>query len=107
VEYAEMAVNELSKLQPSNAGNYAVLSNIYAEAEQWSDMAKARIQMKGTGSQKTAGSSWIELDEAFHEFTVGDRKHPESGGISEMVDRLSSHVKNVGRVLVGHELLLQ
>ena len=107
VEYAELAVNELSKLQPSNAGNYAVLSNIYAEAGQWSDMAKARVQMKGTGSQKTAGSSWIELDEAFHEFTVGDRKHPESDQISEMVDRLSSHVKHAGCVPAVHELLVQ
>ncbi|CAL5092814.1 unnamed protein product [Urochloa decumbens] len=107
VEYAELAVNELSKLQPSNAGNYAVLSNIYAEAGQWSDMAKARVQMKGTGSQKIAGSSWIELDEALHEFTVGDRKHPESDQISEMVDRLSSHVKHVGCVPAGHELIVQ
>ncbi|PUZ67596.1 hypothetical protein GQ55_3G448600 [Panicum hallii var. hallii] len=107
VEYAELAVNELSKLQPSNAGNYAVLSNIYAEAGQWSDMAKARVRMKGTGSQKTAGSSWIELDEAFHEFTVGDRKHPESNQISEMVDRLSSHVKHAGCVPAVHELLVQ
>ncbi|CAN6338709.1 unnamed protein product [Urochloa humidicola] len=107
VEYAELAVNELSKLQPSNAGNYAVLSNIYAEAGQWSDMAKARVQMKGTGSQKIAGSSWIELDEAFHEFTVGDRKHPESDQISEMVDRLSSHVKHTGCVPAGHELIVQ
>ncbi|KAF8667500.1 hypothetical protein HU200_052695 [Digitaria exilis] len=107
VEYAELAVNELSKLQPSNAGNYAVLSNIYAEAGQWSDMAKARMQMKGTGSLKTTGSSWIELDEAFHEFTVGDRKHPESDQISEMVGRLSSHVKHAGCVPEGHELLVQ
>ncbi|XP_006664140.3 pentatricopeptide repeat-containing protein At3g29230 [Oryza brachyantha] len=107
VEYAEIAVNELSKLQPSNAGNFAVLSNIYAEAGQWSDMAKARMQMKGTGSQKTAGSSWVELDEAFHEFTVGDRKHPDSDQISEMVDRLSSHVKRAGCVPAGHELLVQ
>ncbi|KAL5224674.1 hypothetical protein ABZP36_011313 [Zizania latifolia] len=106
VEYAEIAVNELSKLQPSNAGNYAVLSNIYAEAGQWRDMAKARLQMKGTGSQKTAGSSWIELDETFHEFTVGDRKHSDSDQISEMVDKLSSHVKHVGRVPTGHELLV-
>ncbi|CAD6245767.1 unnamed protein product [Miscanthus lutarioriparius] len=92
--------------EPSNAGNYAVLSNIYAEAGKWSDMAKARVQMKGTGSQKTAGSSWIELDEAFHEFTVGDRKHPESDQISDMIDRLSSHVKCAGCVPVGHELLV-
>jgi hypothetical protein len=34
------------------------------------------VQMKGTRSQKTVGSSWIEVDEAFHEFTIGDRKHP-------------------------------
>ncbi|CAL4905692.1 unnamed protein product [Urochloa decumbens] len=107
VEYAELAVNELSKLQPSNAGNYAVLSNIYAEAGQWSDMAKARVQMKGTGSQKIAGASWIELDEALHEFTVGDRKHPETDQISEMVDRLSSHVKHVGCVPADHELIVQ
>ncbi|NP_001136685.1 Pentatricopeptide repeat-containing protein [Zea mays] len=107
VEYAELAVNELSNLQPSSAGNYAVLSNIYAEAGKWSDMAKARVQMKGTGSQKTAGSSWIELNEAFHEFTVGDRKHPESDQISDMIDRLSSHVKFVGCVPVGHELFVQ
>ncbi|KQJ86159.1 pentatricopeptide repeat-containing protein At3g29230 [Brachypodium distachyon] len=101
VEYAEIAVNELSKLQPSNAGNYAVLSSIYAEAGKWSDMAKARMQMKGTGSQKSSGSSWIELDEAFHEFTVGDRKHPDSDQISEMVDRLSSHAKDVDCVPTG------
>ena len=70
-------------------------------------MAKARMQMKGTGSQKSAGSSWIELDEAFHEFTVGDRKHSDSDQISEMVDRLSSHVKDVGCLPTAHELLVQ
>uniref|UniRef100_A0ACD5XMG4 Uncharacterized protein n=1 Tax=Avena sativa TaxID=4498 RepID=A0ACD5XMG4_AVESA len=107
VEYAEIAVNELSKLQPSNAGNYAVLSNIYAAAGQWTDMAKARMKMKGTRSQKSAGSSWIELDEAFHEFTVGDRKHSASDQISQMVDRLGLHTKDAGCIPTGHELLVQ
>ena len=59
---------------------------------------------------RVSENSWlklIELDEAFHEFTVGDRKHPESDQISDMIDRLSSHVKCAGCVPVGHELLVQ
>lgn len=36
-------------------------------------------QMKGTGSQKSAGLNWIEPDEAFHEFTAGDRKYSRLG----------------------------
>lgn len=59
------------------------------------------MQMKGTGSQKSAGSSWIELDEAFCEFTLGHRNHSDSDQIPEMVDRLSSHFKDVGCVPTG------
>lgn len=65
-------------------------------------MVKAQMQMKGTGSQKSAGSSWIELDEAFCEFTLGRRNHSDSDQIPEMVDRLSSHFKDVGCVPTGH-----
>lgn len=73
----------------------------------WGDMVKAQMQMKGTGSQKSAGSSWIELDEAFCEFTLGHRNHSDSDQIPEMVDRLSSHFKDVGCVPTGQELLVQ
>ena len=64
--------------QPSNAGT--TLSCRVASAEHLcGGMVKARVQMKGTTSQKTVGSSWIQLDEVFHELTtkltVGDRKH--------------------------------
>ncbi|OAY79555.1 Pentatricopeptide repeat-containing protein [Ananas comosus] len=96
VEFAEEAVNELIKVEPSDAGNYAILSNIYAAAGRWDGMSKARVQMKGTGAQKPAGSSWIELGDVVHEFTVGDRTHPESDRIFMMLDRLGEHLKKAG-----------
>ncbi|OAY72503.1 Pentatricopeptide repeat-containing protein [Ananas comosus] len=86
VEFAEEAVNELIKVEPSDAGNYAILSNIYAAAGGG----------MGTGAQKPAGSSWIELGDVVHEFTVGDRTHPESDRIFMMLDRIGEHLKKAG-----------
>ncbi|KAJ6806209.1 pentatricopeptide repeat-containing protein [Iris pallida] len=96
VGLAEEAVDQLITLNPSDSGNYAILSNIYAAAGQWDGMAKTRIQMKRI--QKPAGSSWIELDDSLHEFTVGDRSHPNSRRIFKMVNRLGQHLQQVGYV---------
>ncbi|ONK64802.1 uncharacterized protein A4U43_C07F30100 [Asparagus officinalis] len=96
VNLAEEAVDQLINLEPSDAGNYAILSNIYAAAGRWDGVAKTRVQMKHI--QKPAGSSWIELDDSLHEFTVGDRSHPHSSRIFKMINRLGRHLKQVGYV---------
>ncbi|XP_049934699.1 pentatricopeptide repeat-containing protein At3g29230 [Nymphaea colorata] len=98
VEVAEKVVDQLMALEPTNAGNYALLSNIYAATGHWDDVAKVRVKMKGTGVQKEAGASSIEVDEKVHEFTVGDMSHPESVSIFGMLERLGSHLKHVGYV---------
>lgn len=99
VSLAEEAVDQLIRLQPSDAGNYAILSNIYAAAGRWDGVAKTRIQMKNI--QKPVGSSWIELDDSVHEFTVEDRSHPQSARIFKMINRLSRHLKQDGYVPKG------
>ena len=96
VGLAEAAVNELMKLEPSDAGNLAILLNIYSAVGRWDGVAKTRIQMKG--NQKPAGSGWKEVDDSVHEFTVGDRPHPHSARIFKMVNRLGRHLKLVGYV---------
>ncbi|KAL5723024.1 Pentatricopeptide repeat-containing protein [Ranunculus cassubicifolius] len=98
VELAEKAVDRLVKLNPSDANNYSVMSNIYAAAGQWDDFAKVRLQMKATSTQKQAGASLIEINDKVHEFTVADRSHPESSRIYQMIDRLGQHLKKVGYV---------
>jgi len=75
-------------LEPSDAGNYSLLSNIYAQAGDWMNVANIRLQMKNTVRQKPSGASSIEVEEEVHEFTVFDRSHPKSDDIYRMIDRL-------------------
>ncbi|KAH0468871.1 hypothetical protein IEQ34_002103 [Dendrobium chrysotoxum] len=98
VYLAEKVVDELMRLESSDVGNFAIISNIYASAGKWDGMAKARLKMKDAGGQRQAGSSWIELNNVVHEFTVGDRMHPQTDKILRMLNRLGKHLKQLGYV---------
>lgn len=56
---AEYAVKELIKLEPSNSGNYVLLSNIYAERGDWDEVERLRILMKENSVKKSPGHSAI------------------------------------------------
>lgn len=98
VGLAEKVVDELMRLESSDVGNFTTISNIFASVGKWDGMAKARLKLKDAGEQKQAGSSWIELSEMVHEFTVGDRMHPEADRILRMLSRLGRHLKQLGYV---------
>lgn len=88
VELAEEVLDRLVKLEPSDPGNYSMLSNIFAAAGDWDNVANVRLRMRSTGIQKPSGASSIEVDNEVHEFTVYDRLHPKSEKIYEMIDTL-------------------
>ncbi|XP_059670395.1 pentatricopeptide repeat-containing protein At3g29230-like [Cornus florida] len=98
VELAEKVVDRLVKLEPTNAGNLSMLSNIYAAAGDWGSVSNARLRMKNTGTQKTSGASSIEMDDEIHEFTVLDKSHPKSHRIYKTIDLLCEHLKQVGYI---------
>ncbi|KAL7232307.1 hypothetical protein ACSBR2_010346 [Camellia fascicularis] len=98
VGYAKEVLDQLVKLEPTDAGNFSMLSNIYASAGDWDSVASVRLQMKNTGTQKPSGASSIELDDDVHEFTVLDRSHPKSDCIYQMIDGLGLHLKQLGYV---------
>ncbi|XP_022132921.1 putative pentatricopeptide repeat-containing protein At5g37570 [Momordica charantia] len=58
-ELAEVVASRLIELEPQNAGNYVLLSNIYAAAERWLDVSVVRNQMNERGVRKIPGCSWI------------------------------------------------
>ncbi|KAJ8644682.1 hypothetical protein MRB53_006430 [Persea americana] len=60
VDLAEVAINKLLELNPSNSGNYVLLSNTYAGAERWDDARKAREMMEERDVRKAPGCSSIE-----------------------------------------------
>ncbi|KAF9587735.1 hypothetical protein IFM89_004712 [Coptis chinensis] len=105
VELAEKIIDQLVKLDPSNANNYSILSTIYAAAGHWSNFTKVRLQMKSTSTQKLTGASSIELDDGVHEFTVAYRSHPQSSRIYKMIDRLGHHLNSQASWLCTKRIL--
>eukprot|EP01018_Ginkgo_biloba_P030286 Gb_21437 [translate_table: standard] len=98
IELGEHVSKYLVKLEPKNAGNYVLLSNIYAAAGRWADVAKVRTVLKDTGLKKSPGCSWIEVKNNVHSFLVGDRSHPQSVKIYAMLEALAGQMKEAGYV---------
>ena len=88
----------LFDLEPNNAGYYVLLSNTYAAAGRWDEVAKVRKKMKNTGLKKTSGCSLIEINSRFHSFLAGDKSHPQSKQIYGMLETLSGQMKDAGYV---------
>ncbi|KAF4383257.1 hypothetical protein F8388_009288 [Cannabis sativa] len=85
VNLAREVLDRLVKLEPSDPGNFSMLSNIYAAAGDWDSVANMRLLMRSTGIQKRSGASSIEVDDEVHEFTVFDESHPQSDKIYQMI----------------------
>lgn len=93
---AEVAANELFQLEPSNPGNYILLSNIYASKGKWHEVDKVRDMMKCMGLRKNPGCSWIEVKNKVYMLLAGDKSHPQMAQIIEKMDKLSMEMKKSG-----------
>ncbi|KAM4101244.1 hypothetical protein ACB094_05G129400 [Castanea mollissima] len=90
---AEFAAEKLITMEPKNAGNYILLSNIYAAAGKWDGVAKMRSFLRDTGLKKTPGSSWLEVNGHVHEFRVADESHPRSDDIYTILRNIELEIK--------------
>ncbi|XP_031277814.1 pentatricopeptide repeat-containing protein At4g21065-like [Pistacia vera] len=98
VELAELALEKLIELDPDDAGNYVILSNIYAQAGKWEGVARMRKLMIDRGVKKTIACSWIEVKNKTHAFLSGDTSHPNSDEIYEKLKWLEGRMKEAGYV---------
>uniref|UniRef100_A0A9I9DX71 DYW domain-containing protein n=1 Tax=Cucumis melo TaxID=3656 RepID=A0A9I9DX71_CUCME len=98
IKLAEEATRHLSKLDPLNDGYYVVLSNIYAEAGRWEDVARVRKLMRDRGVKKTPGWSSIMVEGVVHNFVAGDDTHPQTEEISQTWEKLLQRMKLKGYV---------
>lgn len=98
LELAEYAAKTLFELEPDNPGNYVLLSNIYAGAGRWDDVARIRTFLNDKGMKKVPGSTSIEVDGIAHEFLVSDRTHPKSTEIYRMLDEVDRLLEMAGHV---------
>lgn len=89
---AELAAEKLIEIEPSNAGNYILMSNIYAASGRWDKVAKMRSFLRNNGLKKTPGCSWLEVNGKVHEFRVADRSHPRSNEIYSILQYIELEI---------------
>ncbi|KAJ8770270.1 hypothetical protein K2173_012740 [Erythroxylum novogranatense] len=93
VEMAEIALNELLKLEPEEEGGYMLLSNIYAASGRWNYSGKIRGVMESRGVKKTAGCSSVVIDGVAHNFLCADRLHPREEEVKAILSFLKREMK--------------
>lgn len=98
VDLAEMAANSLLQLEPQNPGHYVLLSNIYAKAGRWKDVARIRDLMSQRSLKKIPGSTWIEVHNTIYQFSAGDKNHPRSEEIYGMLESLYKKLELAGYI---------
>ncbi|GAB4836231.1 hypothetical protein Ancab_001146, partial [Ancistrocladus abbreviatus] len=95
LELAEIAAKHLFKIEPSNAGNHVLLSDIYAVNQKWEEVARSRKTLKESEVKKEKGKSWIEIKDKVHIFMVGERNHPQ---IAEIYFKLDELIKEMEKL---------
>ncbi|XP_027367058.1 putative pentatricopeptide repeat-containing protein At3g13770, mitochondrial [Abrus precatorius] len=98
VDIGEFVGHRLLEIEPGNAGNYVILSNLYASAGRWENVRSLRDLMLKKAVIKEPGRSWIELDQVLHTFHASDRSHPRREEVSAKVKELSVRFKEAGYV---------
>ncbi|KAK1321128.1 Pentatricopeptide repeat-containing protein [Acorus calamus] len=98
VELAERACEHLFELEPTNAGNYVLLANIYAEAELWDEVNRLKKIVEERGLQKVSGCSWIEVKKKIYSFTSVDELNPQIELVHALLVKLSGEMKESGYV---------
>ncbi|KAG6495244.1 pentatricopeptide repeat-containing protein At4g21065-like [Zingiber officinale] len=96
--FAERAAKSLLELNPRIPSYYVLLSNIYANAGRWDDVAKVRELMANKGLRKTPGWTLIEIDKKTHRFRVGDKSNPLSKEIYKTLKVLIEKLELAGYV---------
>ncbi|XWS24531.1 hypothetical protein CRYUN_Cryun28dG0110900 [Craigia yunnanensis] len=106
ISLGEIAARNLFELEPSNPGNYILLSNIYASKAMWEEVDAVRDVMRSRGMKKNPGCSWIEIKNQVHMLLAGDKSHPQMAKIVEKLYKLSLEMKKAG-YLPSTDLVLQ
>lgn len=108
VELAERASTHLFELEPTNAGNYVLLADIYAEAQMWNELKRVKKLLEARGLQKVSGQSWIEVSRKIYSFMSVDELNPQIKQIHALLVELSGEMKQQGYIpqtkLVHHDL---
>ncbi|PON78583.1 DYW domain containing protein [Parasponia andersonii] len=107
VELGRKAAEQVLEMEPQDDATHVLLSNLYANAKRWNNVAFVRKSMKKKGVKKEPGLSWIENQGMVHYFSVGDNSHSDMKLIRGMLEWLNIKTWKAGYVPNCDAVLLQ
>ncbi|KAF3435954.1 hypothetical protein FNV43_RR23046 [Rhamnella rubrinervis] len=106
----EIAAKKVLELRPHDMGVYALISNFYAIAKRWNEVASVKNIMKKTGRKKVPGYSVVEVNGKLHSFVMEDNSHHQYKETLQFLDKLDhemrimQHVPETGPVLHANQV---
>ncbi|KAK4581103.1 hypothetical protein RGQ29_024676 [Quercus rubra] len=94
----EMAAKKVLELNPDDLGIYSLVSNYYAKARKWDDVASVRKIMKKMGMKKVPGYSVVEVKGKLHAFLMEDKSHHQYENMMQLLDKLDHEMRAIGYV---------
>ncbi|CAL5187942.1 unnamed protein product [Lathyrus oleraceus] len=86
------AAEEVMRLNEEDGPTLILLSNLYAAAGRWDEVAEIRRKMRGLVMEKDPGLSWIEAKNDIHVFSSGDQSHPKVDQVQAELQRLKGNM---------------
>ncbi|OMO93484.1 hypothetical protein COLO4_16917 [Corchorus olitorius] len=96
LEFGEIAAKHLFQMNSQNPGDYLMLSNMYARAQRWPEMAKIRVEMARKGLHQAAGHSLVEVGRRIYKFVSQGTSHPGCESVYEMIHQMEWQLKFEG-----------
>ncbi|KAI4341965.1 hypothetical protein MLD38_026632 [Melastoma candidum] len=93
VKLAEKVKERLSEIDPENSGDHVLLSNTYAVAEKWKDVAAVRRSMVDQKIKKIPGWSMIEVDKTMYHFVAGENLNEIAEEAYEKLSEITSRLR--------------
>jgi pentatricopeptide repeat protein len=105
VDLGKHALDKLLAMESGNDAAHVLLSNIYAESQNWKGVSRVRGMMKAKGVKKVPGLSAIEVDGEVNEFFAGGKSHPRYKEIEIMLAEMSRRLRLQGYAANTKEVL--
>ncbi|XP_015892169.3 putative pentatricopeptide repeat-containing protein At3g25060, mitochondrial [Ziziphus jujuba] len=93
VTIGEIAAKKVLELKPNDMGVYALISNFYAMAKKWNEVACVRNIMKKTRIKKEPAYSTVEVNGKLHSFLMEDNSHRQYKDTLELLDKLDQEMR--------------
>ncbi|KAF8017086.1 hypothetical protein BT93_H2335 [Corymbia citriodora subsp. variegata] len=83
----------LLSVEPNEAVNYSLTSNVYASEGKWTEVARIREKMRERCDNKVAGCSWIYLSGHIQAFVSSDKSQPQAFEVHALLRMLLGQLK--------------